>query len=231
MVPIFVEQISIKFEIKDIFTMSMVKGGRDSWDESKELIVSTAAQLFARYGFKKTTLDDISQAVRKGKSSIYYYFENKESIFEAVVEQEVEQLREALRKSMNNTNSPKNKLGLYIITRMRVIKKLANFWSIKTNDEYPGLVFVERMRQKYDMEEIGYLADILEEGMVHGYFRIQKPRLSAIAIAMAMKGLEAPLFLEGVEENEQDVHIEELIEILFNGLLVRTPKESPTNGD
>ncbi|HUW07660.1 MAG TPA: TetR/AcrR family transcriptional regulator [Williamwhitmania sp.] len=201
--------------------MTVEKVGRDSWDENKEQIVAIAAQLFGRYGFKKTTLDDIAQAVRKAKSSIYYYFENKESIFEAVVEREVDQLREALRKSIGSSSSPQQKLTIFIKTRMKVIKKLVNFWAIKTNDEFPGLEFVEKMRKKYDTEEIGYLSEILKDGMVLGLFRIQKPQLSAIAIAMAMKGLEAPLFLEGVEENEQEAHIEELIEILFNGLLVR----------
>jgi Transcriptional regulator len=202
--------------------MSLEKAGHDTWDENKELIVTTAAQLFGRYGFKKTTLDDISAAVRKGKSSIYYYFENKEAIFEAVVEREVDQLKDALRKSMDNSTPPDQKLKVYIKTRMQVIKKLVNFWSLKTNDEFPGLEFVERMRKKYDMEEIGYLAEILEAGMVQGFFRIQKPKLSAIAIAMAMKGLETPLFIEGVENGEQELHIEELIEILFNGILMRT---------
>ena len=42
--------------------------------EIRDQIVSTAAQIFSRFGFKKTTMDDIAKGMRKGKSSIYYYF-------------------------------------------------------------------------------------------------------------------------------------------------------------
>ena len=43
--------------------------------------------------FRKTTMDEIAQAARKGKSSIYYYFTSKEDIFRAIVEKETKMLR------------------------------------------------------------------------------------------------------------------------------------------
>ena len=51
---------------------------------SKQQIIEAAGVIFERYGFKKTTMDDIAYAAGKGKSSLYYYFKNKEQVFEAV---------------------------------------------------------------------------------------------------------------------------------------------------
>jgi AcrR family transcriptional regulator len=46
-------------------------------DEMRNTIICKAGELFSRYGYKKTTMDDIADALQKGKSSIYYYFQNK----------------------------------------------------------------------------------------------------------------------------------------------------------
>jgi len=47
-------------------------------DQNRENILKIAREIFSKYGYKKTTLDDIANAVRKGKSSLYYYFKSKE---------------------------------------------------------------------------------------------------------------------------------------------------------
>ena len=49
-------------------------------------IVDVARKIFTRYGFRKTTMEEIALASSMGKSSIYYYFPSKEDIFRAVVE-------------------------------------------------------------------------------------------------------------------------------------------------
>ena len=54
-------------------------------DTVREEILTVAQDIFSRYGYKKTTLDDIAQAIRKGKSSLYYYFSSKEDLFQAVI--------------------------------------------------------------------------------------------------------------------------------------------------
>jgi hypothetical protein len=43
-------------------------------DEVREQVVQVARLVFARFGYKKTALDDIAREARKGKSTIYYFF-------------------------------------------------------------------------------------------------------------------------------------------------------------
>ncbi len=63
-----------------------------SQDANRTAILDASRDLFARFGYKKTTMEDIAMALRKGKSSLYYYFKNKEEIFQAVIELESELL-------------------------------------------------------------------------------------------------------------------------------------------
>ena len=68
-------------------------------DEYRKKIVITASQIFGRFGFRKTTMEEIARALKIGKSSIYYYFNSKEEIFEAVVKYEANLLRSELTRA------------------------------------------------------------------------------------------------------------------------------------
>ena len=51
----------------------------------KQEILKAASECFARFGYEKTTLDDIGKMVGLNKASLYYYYKNKEDIFAEVV--------------------------------------------------------------------------------------------------------------------------------------------------
>jgi hypothetical protein len=41
-------------------------------EEYRKKIINVAGQIFSRFGFKKTTMEEIANALKMGKSSIYY---------------------------------------------------------------------------------------------------------------------------------------------------------------
>lgn len=189
-------------------------------DEVKEAIVNVARHIFSRFGFRKTTMDEIAIASKKGKSSIYYYFSSKEEIFQAVVEKEALILRQELINAINQDDSPANNLKAHVLVRMRSMEKLANFYSAIKDDYLSHLDFIEKIRKKYDQEEIQMMENILKEGVQNNIFEIDDTSLAAIAIVTALKGMEIPLFW-GVEEHDIERRLDHLINILFNGVLKR----------
>ena len=76
--------------------------GSNKKDANRASILKIAQEIFSKYGYKKTTLDDIANAVRKGKSSLYYYFPSKEDLFQAVIQKEVDSLLAGHEKGRNN---------------------------------------------------------------------------------------------------------------------------------
>jgi len=86
-------------------------------------IISTAGQIFSKYGFKKTTMEEIASALQMGKSSIYYYYKSKEEIFEAVVLHEANILRNELTKAIKSVDSPIDKMRNYVFVRMKSFEK------------------------------------------------------------------------------------------------------------
>ena len=55
-------------------------------EQTVQLILDTAAQLFFQKGYDRTTLQDIIDATRLSKGAIYHHFVSKEAILIAVVD-------------------------------------------------------------------------------------------------------------------------------------------------
>jgi AcrR family transcriptional regulator len=57
-------------------------------------IMLAALELFTRYGYRKTSIDDIALAARAAKRTVYLHFENKAAVSVAILEYLAEQVRQ-----------------------------------------------------------------------------------------------------------------------------------------
>ncbi|MCB9000850.1 MAG: TetR/AcrR family transcriptional regulator [Bacteroidales bacterium] len=194
---------------------------KESHDEMREAIVKVATQIFSRFGFKKTSMDDIAKGLRMGKSSIYYYFRGKEEIFRAVVDQEAEILKGKVEIILSSADDTVSKLRSYVKLRMDLVKHLANYTEILKNDDLMNMEITEKFRKKYDEEEISIIRQILEEGVQKGTFKIKDIDMSELAIITAMKGLEAPLVATNIGDEKLNRVIDDILDILFYGIVNR----------
>ena len=53
------------------------------------MLIEVARQLFAKNGKKDVTMNDIAEASKKGRRTLYTYFNNKEEIYKAVIDKEL----------------------------------------------------------------------------------------------------------------------------------------------
>jgi len=189
--------------------------------EVRAQIVDVARKIFTRYGFKKTTMEEIAAASRKGKSSIYYYFPGKEEIFKAVVEKEAGELRVQLDKTIQLDSSPLEKLKAYIFFRLHHVRTVENFYSALNDASLSHLDFIFEIRKNFDLEEQKLVEGILEEGMQNGSFQLSSSEIGAIAISTMMKGLELPLLLSSDHKTDRAELLEDLVRVLFYGIIKR----------
>lgn len=187
-------------------------------EEFRRKVISTAGQTFSRFGFKKTTMEEIARALKMGKSSIYYYFESKEEIFEAVVLHEANQLRNELTTSIKSVDSPVEKMRNYVFVRMKAFEKLSNYYNAIFDKNLDHFEFIERIRSRYDREELAMLRLILYHGARRKVFNVANSEYTALAIQTTLKGLEVPLFWQKKEVNIED-RLNAILDVLFNGIL------------
>jgi len=187
-------------------------------EEFRKKVVLTAGQIFSHYGFRKTTMDEIAKALKMGKSSIYYYFESKEEIFEAVVLHEANILRNELTTAIKSVDSPIEKMRKYVFVRMKSFEKLSNYYNAIFDKNLDHFDFIETIREKYDREELAILRLILYHGSRKNVFSISNSEYTALAIQTTLKGLEVPLFWKKKEVNIEN-RLNAILEVLFHGIL------------
>jgi AcrR family transcriptional regulator len=187
-------------------------------EEFRKKIIITAGQIFSHYGFKKTTMDEIARALKIGKSSIYYYFQSKEDIFEAVVLFEANILRNELTTAIKSVESPIGKMKNYVFVRMKSFEKLSNYYNAIFDKNLDHFDFIETIREKYDREELAILRLIIYHGIRKKVFNVVNSEYTAMAVQTTLKGLEVPLFWKKKEVNIEN-RLNAILDVLFYGIV------------
>ncbi|MDN5355656.1 MAG: hypothetical protein PWQ43_598 [Rikenellaceae bacterium] len=189
-------------------------------NKTKNLILKKAAEVFAAKGIDKTTIEDITKKIGKAKSSIYYYFNDKEELFKEVLENEIENFKNEVEKKLNTTVDPITKLRIYFELRMKKTKELVNLFMIKTNEMTPEVACVNEIRKKYDEEEINIIKGILEEGDKRNIFYFPNIDNATLVIATALKISELPFIIPGYISNYDEM-MDSLIDMVLYGIVKR----------
>lgn len=184
----------------------------------RQTIIEAAREIFARFGYRKATMDDIARAARKGKSSLYHYFRSKEEVFQAVIEQEAAEVKAEIFRSVQAQEKPQDKLRAYVITRMQAFKRVANLFTAFKDEYVESYGFIERIRKSYDRYEVETIASILKSGVQSGVFTVKNLELTAYAIFTAAKGLEYSWALEP-DIRKIETNIRSLLDVLFYGIV------------
>jgi AcrR family transcriptional regulator len=78
--------------------------GRDTGRQGQ--LLETALKVFARHGFKKTSMEDIAQAAQISRQGLYLHFKNKEDIFKASIRRAIDTNLSIATIALNDKDSP-----------------------------------------------------------------------------------------------------------------------------
>jgi AcrR family transcriptional regulator len=188
-------------------------------DDTKDTILKVATKLFSRFGFHKTSMDEIAKIARKAKGSLYYHFASKEELFKEVVSVEIANLKDQLTIIVNNTGlTPSEKIKKYLVTRMEILHNAENYHETLKADFFEHFHFIDDLRTELDEWEKENLKKIILQGVDKGEFAIIEDMDVLLDILiMVIKGLEIPFYLQG-KYSKYSPYFEGLMSILTKGL-------------
>jgi AcrR family transcriptional regulator len=192
-----------------------------SRDITREQIINAASQAFSKFGYKKTTLDDIASLTNRGKTGIYYYFKSKDDIFREVIRKEADDIRIKLYKSLKKEKSPADKFVSYVYSRMAAFEKLGNYYNVMKHELMEHLNFINMNRVDFDTTEKEVICSILNEGVVKDVFSIENVNQTAQTILVMLKSLEIPFFGMNSLQNSKEI-LDSLIQLILNGIMKKT---------
>jgi AcrR family transcriptional regulator len=80
-------------------------------ERTRRRLLSAAAQLFAKNGFQSTSVEDVATAAGLTKGAVYYNFESKDDLFEALVEQSIGEMISSLESVLAGAHTIEEKLA------------------------------------------------------------------------------------------------------------------------
>ncbi len=185
--------------------------------KTRKMLIEMARELFAKYGKKNVTMNDIAEASKKGRRTLYTYFKSKEDIYKAVIDNELTLILDKLVLVSEQKTEPEEKLTNHIVTHLDAVKDVVNRNGSLKADFFHDIYEVERTRRKIDVKEIDLIRHILEEGVMKRVFKRVNLDMTAIIIFYALKGLEVPYIRQGIStefENNKNT----IVEFVFSGI-------------
>ncbi|MDP2792147.1 MAG: hypothetical protein Q8O15_10380 [Rectinemataceae bacterium] len=133
-----------------------------------------------------------------------------------MIDVEGDEYQQELRAAIALEHSAKAKLRAYIQARFAIFHRIgALYWASRERylEQYG---FIENARKNFDRFEIGFVAEILSEGVSGGEFRMPDTGLVARVFIVALKGFEMEWTTETTADFEKT--IDAVLSIFFNGI-------------
>ena len=171
-------------------------------EKVKDSIIDSAIWLFDRYGYEKTSVDEIARRAHRAKTSVYYYFDGKLSIFKAVLQREFSLVRKGLQEVRSRYSADiKSQLIAYSPY-------------IYGNNEISEVV--DASRADFDRWETEYFRYLCMEGHRIGTLTdAVNPEAFSKLLSVLLKGIEIQFFHSGDYDAMRSTY-ETMVELLVS---------------
>lgn len=160
---------------------------QDKKDEKRRQILNCAAKVFAQKGYHETSVKDIVDEAQISVGSFYFYFKNKEHIFETLYDESVIILGEAIQeviddKSLNNIEKVCKSifLSLNSFQSNRELAKIMLISSVGLNAAF------EEKRWLYNKKLLEMIEDNMSKSMEAGVVNYPNVKVAALAYGGAI---------------------------------------------
>lgn len=167
-------------------------------------------------------MEDIAKALGKGKSTLYYYYQSKELIFEEVLQRELQEVFRQTQIAVESVESAEEKLKVFAVTRINVLSNMLNLYRLVCGEFVEQIPCGRVLFNEYSQLEISLIRSILMYGIEKGEFNqaIEKEMdLLPSVVVSSIRGIERDFF------NDKLVGLENRIGAISN-LFVNGLKKS-----
>jgi AcrR family transcriptional regulator len=186
-------------------------------NQKKELIKSAAKDLFFRFGYSKTSMEDIAQQSKLAKPTLYYYYTNKHEIFNEVVIDEATHFMDKVEANLPPDLPADKKMAMFFQLIYKGLKKYATEMKKVPDlmcDHSPhGKPIVEAINKSFAEK----LHPLLLAGKKEGLFNFKDETITTASLVFMTDFLNLDWMLRHPEKIRDQV-VERMIEIILNGL-------------
>jgi AcrR family transcriptional regulator len=132
-------------------------------DEKRKELLAKAVTCFTRYGYSKTTLDDVAKETGINKASLYHYFKNKDELFLQVLLRVSAGGIEALKEKAQKVKQPQKQLVFYFTERLHYYLQIVRLNSLDKSALLNLQGQFDAVYQPVRQQEITWIATVVRQ--------------------------------------------------------------------
>lgn len=150
---------------------------------AREQILDAAESLFARQGLEATTIKQIGEAADLNPALLYYYFDDKEKLFHAVLERALQHLIERGSAALAESTDPRDAIRALAAAQVEFILSHPNVIKLVLRELLDhDARHAQPMLLKVSAALFQRLCDAIRRGQQMGLFRPElEPRFAAVS--------------------------------------------------
>jgi len=186
-------------------------------------ILDAAVGIFAKKGYRDTTLDEIAITSEFGKGTIYNYFKSKEDIYSAIIDDVSANLYDIIQQADSGTKNSKDFFEMHakLVFQYCVGKRDAFIIYVREIAHFTSDIFItdrKKINERHDK-----VRSILIKKISKGMKLKEIKKYDAEKLATLYEHLLFPymLFLINTFENkfDQDREIDFILSVFYNGII------------
>jgi AcrR family transcriptional regulator len=189
-------------------------------NDKKTIILRTAAQAFALFGYKGTTMEQIAKMANVGKGTLYTIFSSKEALFDEVIDRTIMKVIRVAQNAISPERSFQDNMLAMMDEIMNLRKKSKLLNKLLQEVRFAGTPAVLRAQKRYEEEMERFLEQLLQEALQKGEIVPCDPKI----VSYAMVRLYVALTLEWNRTRqplEKEVVKHYIHLLLLNGLTAK----------
>lgn len=181
----------------------------------KREVLKAASVIFAKYGYRGATMDEIALEAGVVKGTLYYNFKNKEEIFNEIIDSGINHLREDIEKIRNMNIDANDKLKKSIKIQLEFFYENKEFFKVVLSQiwgEEPRQIELRSCIKNYIYD----IKEILDEAVNK---KIIKENNSLLLAHAYFASIMSTALYDLIEKDEEKEHaIEMMLDFTLKGL-------------
>jgi AcrR family transcriptional regulator len=112
----------------------MGRGRSANYDDQRELILDSAAALFAHGGYPGTSMNQVAQACGLSKATLYHYYKDKYALLVSIADSHVSRLQRIVREALAEDAPPQAQMRELIARLVEEYAHAQNAHRVLTED-------------------------------------------------------------------------------------------------
>ncbi|MBO0592904.1 TetR/AcrR family transcriptional regulator [Cellulophaga sp. E16_2] len=187
----------------------------------KNQIIEASKEVFKQYGYKNAKMEHIAKASGKGRSTLYYYYKNKDDVFRAFVNDFYQAMFDSFSSKLTRKNTVEENFSIYTEERINHLKAGMEAYNNLLSDLKQDVDFISHLLINFREKEIKLIENCLK-------WAIEKKEITpiaeenfsflALAIVTTTSSIEKEIYLYETIKGDVSTRIKWINQLIIKSL-------------